>query len=159
MPAEPRAALIQPNAQHHYDVTDGRPAVVVSDARHAAVELASAGVPADRGDGLGEVPYCSAEYTLKDIRRRELSARRRSGVKVTAGSTHSCAVDAGLASGDRVPEDLLERVLAKLGFSSKPVADRAGLEALYAAWCRGVPFDNTRKLIHLRANDPGAAAR
>jgi N-hydroxyarylamine O-acetyltransferase len=59
-----------------------------------------------------------------------------------------------VAAEDRVPEELLERVLAKLGFSSKPVADRAGLEALYAAWCRGVPFDNTRKLIHLRANDP-----
>ena len=57
-------------------------------------------------------------------------------------------------TGDSVPENLLERVLAKLGFSSQPVADRAGLDALYAAWCRGVPFDNTRKLIHLRANDP-----
>jgi N-hydroxyarylamine O-acetyltransferase len=60
-----------------------------------------------------------------------------------------------VAAENRVPEDLLERVLTKLGFSSKPVADRAGLDALYAAWCRGVPFDNTRKLIHLRANDPG----
>jgi N-hydroxyarylamine O-acetyltransferase len=56
--------------------------------------------------------------------------------------------------GNRIPERLLESVLAKLGFSRVPVADRAGLAALYAAWCRGVPFDNTRKLIHLRAGDP-----
>jgi N-hydroxyarylamine O-acetyltransferase len=57
-------------------------------------------------------------------------------------------------TADRLPEDLLERVLAGLGYSGKPVPDHAGLEALYAAWCRRVPFDNTRKLIHLRANDP-----
>jgi len=55
---------------------------------------------------------------------------------------------------ERISEDLAERVLAKLGYSRKPAADRAGLEALYAAWCRNVPFDNARKLIHLRASDP-----
>lgn len=49
---------------------------------------------------------------------------------------------------------LAERVLAKLGFARAPAVDRAGLAALYAAWCRSVPFDNARKLIHLRANDP-----
>jgi N-hydroxyarylamine O-acetyltransferase len=54
---------------------------------------------------------------------------------------------------DRIPEALLERVLAKLGLSRHPTTDRAGLGSLYGAWCRGVPFDNTRKLIHLRAND------
>src|SRR5215467_1171360 len=53
----------------------------------------------------------------------------------------------------RIPESLAERVLAKLGFSRKPIVDRTGLESLYSAWCRNVPFDNTRKLVHLRAND------
>ncbi len=45
-------------------------------------------------------------------------------------------------------------MLAKLGFAAAPAVDRAGLAALYAAWCRSVPFDNVRKLIHLRARDP-----
>jgi N-hydroxyarylamine O-acetyltransferase len=58
------------------------------------------------------------------------------------------------ASDDRIPRALLERALAKLGFSRMPELDRAGLASLYGAWCRGVPFDNTRKLIHLRASDP-----
>lgn len=59
------------------------------------------------------------------------------------------------SSNDGISEALGERVLARLGFSSRPHADRDGLTALYAAWCQGVPFDNTRKLIALRANDPG----
>ena len=42
---------------------------------------------------------------------------------------------------------LIDRVFAKLGFTAKPKPDRAGLEALYAAWCRHVPFDNLRKRI------------
>ena len=29
-----------------------------------------------------------------------------------------------------------------------------GLRALYAAWCHAVPFDNVRKLIHVRNADP-----
>ena len=44
---------------------------------------------------------------------------------------------------------LLARVFEQLGFSSRPKADRAGLEALYLAWCRHVPFDNVRKRIAL----------
>lgn len=54
-----------------------------------------------------------------------------------------------------IAELLADRVLAKLGFPSRPAANRAGLAALYAAWCQGVPFDNARKLIALRANDHG----
>lgn len=46
-------------------------------------------------------------------------------------------------------------MLAKLGFAAPPAADRAGLAALYARWCRRVPFDNVRKLIHLRAARAG----
>ncbi len=47
------------------------------------------------------------------------------------------------------PPALLARVFARLGFSSPPRPDRAGLEALYLAWCRHVPFDNLRKRIAL----------
>lgn len=51
--------------------------------------------------------------------------------------------------------DLAERVLAKLGLETTPDATLAGLTALYAAWCRKVPFDNVRKLIHVRSGDTG----
>src|ERR1043166_1095811 len=51
--------------------------------------------------------------------------------------------------------DLLERVLMQLGLSERPAPALVGLQTLYAAWCRRVPFDNVRKLIHVRNHDPG----
>ncbi len=60
-----------------------------------------------------------------------------------------------LSTNGALPPALVERVLAKLGLASRPAADRAGLAGLYAAWVRSVPFDNTRKLIALRAGRPG----
>jgi len=48
---------------------------------------------------------------------------------------------------------LTDRVLAKLD-CGEVAADRDGLGRLYAAWCRKVPFDNVRKLIHVRGGDP-----
>jgi N-hydroxyarylamine O-acetyltransferase len=51
--------------------------------------------------------------------------------------------------------DLLERVLMKLGLSERPAPTLDGLQTLYAAWCRKVPFDNVRKLIHVHHHDPG----
>ena len=39
-------------------------------------------------------------------------------------------------------------VLARLGVE-RPSLDLEGLRSVYATWCRSVPFDNTRKLIHL----------
>lgn len=45
-----------------------------------------------------------------------------------------------------------ERVLARLGFTSHPFPDIAGLNALYAAWCVSVPFDNIGKLIALSSS-------
>ena len=51
--------------------------------------------------------------------------------------------------------DLLERVLTKLGLSDRPAPTLDGLQTLYAAWCRKVPFDNVRKLIHIHNHDPG----
>lgn len=52
----------------------------------------------------------------------------------------------GSLSGERV-----ERVLDRLGFASKPDTSLEGLTQLYGSWCRRVPFDNIRKLIHVRA--------
>jgi N-hydroxyarylamine O-acetyltransferase len=49
---------------------------------------------------------------------------------------------------------LLERVLAKLGLSEPPSPTLEGLRTLYPAWCRTVPFDNIRQLIHRRSHDP-----
>src|SRR5262249_23661614 len=51
--------------------------------------------------------------------------------------------------------DVLEQVLSKLGFADRPAPTLNGLQHLYAAWCRKVPFDNVRKLIHLHSHDPG----
>ena len=48
---------------------------------------------------------------------------------------------------------LVERVLDRLGLTSKPEVSLAGLADLYGAWCRKVPFDNIRKLIHVRAGN------
>jgi N-hydroxyarylamine O-acetyltransferase len=48
---------------------------------------------------------------------------------------------------------LLERVLVKLGFSEIPDPNLTTLTVLYGAWCRKVPFDNVRKLIHVRRRD------
>ena len=48
-----------------------------------------------------------------------------------------------------IDDALVDAVLARLGVSDRPAPDRAGLEALYRAWCRAVPFDNLVKRIHL----------
>lgn len=48
---------------------------------------------------------------------------------------------------------LVERILEKLGCEA-PEPTVEGLGRVYAAWCRRVPFDNVRKLIHVRAGDP-----
>jgi len=55
-----------------------------------------------------------------------------------------------------LPADLLERVLAKLGFTRRPQPTLENLRALYAAWCQRVPFDNVRKLIHLHSGSTSA---
>jgi arylamine N-acetyltransferase len=51
--------------------------------------------------------------------------------------------------------DLLEQVLNRLALSDRPAPTLDGLQTLYAAWCRKVPFDNVRKLIHLHSHAPG----
>jgi N-hydroxyarylamine O-acetyltransferase len=52
-------------------------------------------------------------------------------------------------SGVTLNPELTESVLAQLGLSDRPGPDRAGLDEVYAAWCRSVPFDNLVKRIHL----------
>ena len=54
----------------------------------------------------------------------------------------------------KLDNELVERVLERLDLSSRPEVSLAGLADLYSAWCRRVPFDNVRKLIHVRAGDP-----
>jgi len=47
--------------------------------------------------------------------------------------------------------ELLERVLAAFGLCGPISTDLAGLNEVYAAWCRSVPFDNVRKMIVFRS--------
>lgn len=53
-----------------------------------------------------------------------------------------------------LPESLTERVLAGLGFSTRPETSQEGLNDLYQAWCQQVPFDNVRKLVDLKLQRP-----
>src|SRR5262245_47747961 len=50
--------------------------------------------------------------------------------------------------------ELVERVLERLGLQDRPDVSLPALADLYERWSRRVPFDNIRKLIHVRANDP-----
>jgi N-hydroxyarylamine O-acetyltransferase len=56
---------------------------------------------------------------------------------------------------EKLSMDLLEQVLSKLGLAKRPAPTLAGLQTLYAAWCRTVPFDCVLKLIHLHRHAPG----
>lgn len=59
-------------------------------------------------------------------------------------------------AGDILSDDLIERVLARLGLDAAPEPTPEGLRVLYAAWCQRVPFDNVRKIIHVRGGGEGA---
>lgn len=50
--------------------------------------------------------------------------------------------------------DSVPAILEKLG-AEPPATDLAGLRSVYAAWCRGVPFDNVLKMIHVAEERPG----
>jgi N-hydroxyarylamine O-acetyltransferase len=52
-------------------------------------------------------------------------------------------------------DSLLRSVLNRLGFTGRPEPTLESLRALYDVWCQKVPFDNLRKLIHVRSGDPG----
>ena len=55
---------------------------------------------------------------------------------------------------DPLKPETAERVLQRLGLGAPPPRTRAGLDDLYRAWCRSVPFDNVRKRIALLEEDP-----
>jgi len=59
-----------------------------------------------------------------------------------------------LQKNNPLSQELVVKILAKLGFSEPLPVDIAGLTRLYRAWCRRVPFDNIRKRLHLAANNP-----
>ncbi len=54
-----------------------------------------------------------------------------------------------------LPDPLLDRILERLGFATRPEPTLAGLRDLYAAWNRHIPFDNVRKIVALHENTPG----
>lgn len=51
----------------------------------------------------------------------------------------------------RLERPLVDRVLARLGLATAPPADRRGLDGLYRAWCRTVPWDNVQKRISVKS--------
>jgi N-hydroxyarylamine O-acetyltransferase len=53
-----------------------------------------------------------------------------------------------------VRDDLVAAVVDRLGVG-RVRADFDGLARVYAAWCRAVPFDNARKLVHLASGRGG----
>jgi N-hydroxyarylamine O-acetyltransferase len=57
-----------------------------------------------------------------------------------------------------VPESIrpetAKQVLERLGLGEAPPPSLEGLNRLYRAWCRSVPFDNVRKRIALETNEP-----
>lgn len=63
---------------------------------------------------------------------------------------------------ETLPKSLVECILARLGFNRFPTPTLDALRSLYAAWCQQVPFDNVRKMIHVRAANnaslPGSTA-
>lgn len=55
-----------------------------------------------------------------------------------------------------LPAPLVQSVLRRLGHWEPPEVSLAGLSKLYEAWCRGVSFDNLRKLVALFSGAEGA---
>lgn len=58
-----------------------------------------------------------------------------------------------MTGSEGLPMDLVEQTLDRMGLEATPTRDPEGLTVLYRAWCRGVPFDNTLKLIALHGED------
>jgi N-hydroxyarylamine O-acetyltransferase len=56
-----------------------------------------------------------------------------------------------LRAVETLAPDRRDAVLERLGFATPVTPDRAGLDALYLAWCRTVPFDNLVKRIDVVA--------
>ena len=58
-------------------------------------------------------------------------------------------------SANPLAEKVTDRILSRLGLFRRPEPTLEDLATLYAAWCERVPFDNVRKMIHIRAGRPG----
>jgi len=54
-----------------------------------------------------------------------------------------------------LPENLVEPILARLGIKHRPEPSLESLREIYSQWGRCVPFDNVRKLIHVRSGARG----
>lgn len=54
-----------------------------------------------------------------------------------------------------LPRPLVGQILDRLELDGPPPATAEGLDRLYRAWCRRVPFDNLRKRIALIRDAPG----
>src|SRR5436190_9744511 len=54
-----------------------------------------------------------------------------------------------------LPESLVGPILERLGFNRRPEPVLSSLRELYDRWGRCVPFDNVRKLIHVRSGATG----
>ncbi len=57
---------------------------------------------------------------------------------------------------DKLDSSLVDRVVHRLGLPERPAPTLEGLHALYAAWCRHLPFDNVQKLIYLAGEGSGS---
>jgi N-hydroxyarylamine O-acetyltransferase len=69
---------------------------------------------------------------------------------VTIGTSRLASTDGENADvRDALGNDLRDRVLDRLGFAAPPPLTIEGLNALYAAWGRSVPFDNLQKRLAL----------
>jgi N-hydroxyarylamine O-acetyltransferase len=56
----------------------------------------------------------------------------------------------------RLSDELLSKVITRLGLPTTISIDLAGLKSVYAAWCNAVPFDNVRKMIAIRSGGDAA---
>lgn len=56
---------------------------------------------------------------------------------------------------DELTREQLEAVLKHFGFDDFPSIDLIGLEAVYRAWCRNVPFDNVQKRVYFARGEDG----
>jgi N-hydroxyarylamine O-acetyltransferase len=52
---------------------------------------------------------------------------------------------------------LVDQILSKLEIDA-PATDLSGLSAIYHAWCRKIPFDNSLKMIDVQGNSPAPLA-
>src|SRR5258705_13824932 len=86
----------------------------------------------------------------RDIRARgRAGCRRREPLHTPCPRPRTRAIGLPYARPVPLAPAITEAVLEKLGLPDRPQPDRDGLDTLYLAWCRAVPFDNLVKRNHL----------